>query len=503
MQVSRTSIHGHWSGHLAFFLAATGSAVGLGNIWKFPYITGQNGGGAFVLTYLVFIAIIGVPIMMSEIMIGRSGRQSPYNSLLSLAADEGRTPRWAWLGGAGAIAGFLILSYYSVVGGEVMAYIFRTASGMFTNQSSDGVQTIYENFLSRPESLLAWHTIFMVMTMIVVARGVKLGLEKAVLILMPLLIVLLLVLVWYGYNSGGYEQSVDYLFDVDFRKLVYLRDDTGAFIVDAQGNNRLTFDGVLTAMGHAFFTLSLGMGAIMIYGAYLDRRVSIAQAALAVTLADTIIALLAGLAVFPLVFANNLAPDQGPSLIFETLPVAFGAMSYGNFFGAVFFLLLVFAAWTSAISLIEPAVTWLVENRRMTRVQASVWAGLATWILGVVSVFSASGTTIRDILKSLSVLLDLPMVEFRNRFYSLTAFQLIDALVSLVMLPLVGMLIAVFVGWILRRQTSYDELNIRYELGFKIWFITIRYITPVAVFIIFVSGLVGWVRKYLVYQPAF
>ena len=188
MQDSRTSIHGHWSGHLAFFLAATGSAVGLGNIWKFPYITGQNGGGAFVLTYLVFIAIIGVPIMMSEIMIGRSGRQSPYNSLLSLAADEGRTPRWAWLGGAGAIAGFLILSYYSVVGGEVMAYIFRTASGMFTNQSSDGVQTIYENFLSRPESLLAWHTIFIVMTMIVVARGVRLGLEKAVLILMPLLV---------------------------------------------------------------------------------------------------------------------------------------------------------------------------------------------------------------------------------------------------------------------------------------------------------------------------
>ncbi|MGB5716466.1 MAG: sodium-dependent transporter, partial [Gammaproteobacteria bacterium] len=368
MASERESIHGQWSSRLAFILAATGSAVGLGNIWKFPYIAGENGGGAFVLIYLFCIAVIGIPIMMAEVLLGRRGRQSPINTMRTLAAEEHVSRHWKWLGWAGMLAGLLILSYYSVIAGWALAYVFRTGSGLFTGLTADGVQTIFTNMVNDPERLLAWHTIFMVMTMTVVARGVSGGLEKAVKLLMPSLFVLLFVLVGYAWNSGGFYQGVSFLFQPDFSKI--------------------TANGILIAMGHAFFTLSLGMGAIMVYGSYLPGTASIAKTCIAVSLMDTLVALLAGLAIFPIVFANGLEPGVGPGLIFQTLPIAFGHMDYGAFFGMLFFVLLVFAAWSSSISLIEPAVAWLVENRGMTRIFASVVAGLTTWLFGLLTVLS-------------------------------------------------------------------------------------------------------------------
>jgi NSS family neurotransmitter:Na+ symporter len=464
MASERTSIHGQWSNRLAFVLAATGSAVGLGNVWKFPYITGENGGGAFVLVYLLCIAIIGVPIMMAEVMLGRRGRQSPVNTMRTLAAEERLSPHWQWLGWGGMLAGFLILSYYSVIAGWALAYVFRTAGGVFTGQTADGVQSIFARLVAAPERLLAWHTIFIVMTMVVVSRGVRGGLEAATRTLMPALFGLLLVLDAYAWKSGAFEQGVQFLFKPDFA--------------------RLSADGVLIAMGHAFFTLSLGMGAIMVYGSYLPDNASIARTSILVSVIDTVVALLAGLAIFPIVFANGLEAASGPGLIFRTLPIAFGHMDGGAFFGMLFFVLLVFAAWTSAISLIEPAVAWLVENHGMSRVYASVVAGAATWLLGLLTVFS------------FNIWSDVKPLSWIPIFREHTVFKLIDYLAANIMLPLGGLLIAVFAAWRMRRDASVDELAMGDGFGYRSWRFLVRYIAPVAVLIVLLN-VAGIIRSRL------
>ena len=448
----RKSIHGQWSSKLAFILAATGSAVGLGNIWKFPYITGENGGGAFVLVYLLCIALIGIPIMMAEVMLGRRGRRSPINTMALLASEEGKSNGWVALGWMGVVAGFLILSYYSVIAGWAMSYVFRTGSGMFVGATADGVSSIFTDFISDPEKLLAWHTIFMVMTMIVVARGVKNGLEKAVTFLMPLLFGLLLLVVGYAMTTGHFKQGLDFLFTP----------------------GPITGEAVLIAMGHAFFTLSLGMGAIMVYGSYLPKTTSITQAAFAVALADTAVALLAGMAIFPIVFANGLEPGAGPGLIFKTLPIAFGHMEGGILIGVSFFLLLVFAAWTSAISLIEPAVAYLVENRGMKRVYAAVWIGIATWLVGIGSVLSFNVWADKT--------WSLPFI-FENKNF----FDTLDYMTANVMLPLGGLFIAIFAGWLMREQSSREEMN-TWPWVFKLWRFLVRFVTPLAVIIVFLKA---------------
>ncbi len=451
MSEKRESIHGQWSNRWAFILAATGSAVGLGNIWKFPYITGENGGGAFVLIYLVCIAVIGIPIMMAEIMLGRRGRRSPINTMMHLAEESQVSSLWKLLGVAGVIAGFLILSYYSVIAGWAVAYFFRSVSFVFVNVTADGVGTIFSDLVSDPERMLAWHTIFMVMTMTVVARGVKGGLEKAVRFLMPTLFVLLVILVGYAMNTDYFMKGVSFLFSPDFSKI--------------NGN------GVLIAMGHAFFTLSLGMGAIMVYGSYLPKSASIAKASILIALADTLVALMAGMAIFPIVFANDLAPGSGPGLIFQTLPIAFGHMPGGTFFGSLFFLLLVFAAWSSSISLIEPMVAWLVENRGMNRVKASVASGIITWLIGIGTIFSFniwSGE--------------------KYQLFGKTFFDLLDYLTANIMLPLGGLFIAIFAAWRMTRSSVVEELAIK-DVVFKLWLFLVRYITPIAVIIVFLNAI--------------
>jgi len=453
MSRRRKSIHGEWSSRWAFILAATGSAVGLGNIWKFPYITGENGGGVFVLVYLVCIAVIGIPIMMAEILLGRRGRQSPINTMRTLAKEEGRHRYWQLLGWAGVVTGFLILSYYSVIAGWALAYVVQTADGLFVNSSADQVKTIFDNLVSSPGRLLFWHTVFMSMTMFVVARGVRSGLEQAVRFLMPSLFLLLLVLVGYSMSTGAFAQGVEFLFSPDFSRFSKLED---------------FWEVALIAMGHAFFTLSLGMGAIMVYGSYLPEKTSIMQAAFYIAGADTIVALLAGMTIFPIVFANNLAPGVGPGLIFQTLPIAFGQMWGGTFFGTLFFVLLVFAAWTSAISLIEPAVAWLVENHGVKRVRASVIAGMLTWLVGIGTVLSFNAWS------------DL-------KLFDKTFFDLLDYLTANIMLPLGGLAIAVFAAWLMSKKATQHELDLGDTAGYQAWRFLVRYISPIAVLVVFLN----------------
>ena len=448
MPTQRTSIHGQWSSRLAFILAATGSAVGLGNIWKFPYVAGENGGGAFVLIYFICVAMIGIPIMMSEVLLGRRGRQSPINTMRTLASEEGQSSYWGLLGWMGVLAGFLILSYYSVIAGWALSYVFRAAGGVFAGVTAGGVESIFNELISDPERLLAWHTIFVVMTTVVVARGVESGLESAVRFLMPALFGLLILVVGYAMSQGHFMQAVEFLFRPDFSKV--------------------TGQTVLVAMGQAFFTLSLGMGAIMIYGSYLPQDASIARTSITVAVSDTLVAVIAGLAIFPIVFANGLPASQGAGLIFKTLPIAFGQMPGGGFFGTLFFVLLVFAAWTSAISLIEPAVAWLVENHGYNRVHAAVTSGMVTWSIGLGTVFSFN-------------------IWSDFQLFGKNFFELLDYLTANVMLPIGGLLIAVFAGWLMSERSSRDELHLRDQHSYALWHFLVRFITPVGVTAVFLN----------------
>jgi NSS family neurotransmitter:Na+ symporter len=354
----------------------------------------------------------------------------------------------------GIVAGFLILSFYSVIAGWTLAYVFRAGSGLFAGADAAVAQAMFEGLVSDPERLLAWHTIFMVMTTLVVARGVASGLESAVRWLMPALFLLLVVMVFYAAEAGDFGSGFAYMFSPDFGKL-------GSRFGEA----------LLSAMGQAFFSLSLGMGAIMIYGSYLNSRASIAQNVIIIAGMDTLVALLAGLAIFPIVLANGLEPGSGPGLIFQTLPIAFGQMPGGALFGAVFFILLVFAAWTSAISLLEPITAWLVENRGFSRPRAAALGGSLVWLLGIAC------------LLSLNVWSDVKV--FGKGF-----LDLFDYLTANVLLPLGGVLIAIFAGWIMRRASSADELGFtERSFVYRLWLLLVRFVAPACVIIVFLNAI--------------
>lgn len=448
----------HWSSRWAFVMAATGSAVGLGNIWKFPYITGENGGGAFVLVYLACIAVVGLPILIAEVMLGRKGRKSPIASMRELIRQHNANAGWVSIGTLGTIAAFLILSFYSVIGGWAINYVGYTISGDFVGQTSDAVGGIFGAMLGDPATLLFWHSVFMACVLFIVARGVKGGLEKAVTYLMPALFVLMVVMVVYAMTTSGFAQGVNFLFNPDFSKL--------------------TSEGVLKALGHAFFTLSLGTGVMMAYGSYLDQKTSIAKTSITVGLMDTVVALVAGMAIFPIVFANGMEPSAGPGLIFVSLPMAFGSMSMGTLIGTLFFVLLVFAALTSAISLLEPSVEWLEERSGFNRMTATLVAGGAVWFLGIATVLS------------LNVWSDVHPLGMFAAFEGKTIFDLLDYITANIMLPLAGLLAALYVGWVMKKEDVAAELNMSNGAMTLFWNIT-RYVTPFAVGIVMYKSIMG------------
>lgn len=431
-------------------MAATGSSVGLGNIWKFPYITGENGGGAFVLVYLLCIAAVGIPIFMAEVVVGRRGRQSPIHSMRDVAKEAGLSPLWSRLGWMGALAGFMIFAFYSVVSGWVLAYVFHAMNGDFNGVGSEAIGGLFEGMLGDPMTLTLWHTVFVVMVMAILARGITKGLEQAIRIMMPSLFVLVLLLLMYALTTGSFGQGVEFLFAADFSKL--------------------SWNSVLVALGHAFFTLSLGMGAMMVYGSYMPKNASIAGTAMIVAGLDTVVALAAGLAIFPLVFANQLDPGAGPGLMFVTLPVAFGNMPGGQVFGVLFFLMVTIAAWSSAVSLMEPAVAWMVERFPLSRQQACITLGFGGWALGL------------GALASFNIGADWLL-------FGLNFFDFLDVMTANLLLPLGGLLTALFVGWWLPKRITQDEMRRESTMGYNLWLFLVRFIAPVAVLVVFIANL--------------
>jgi len=450
MAINRTSSHGEWSSRTAFILAATGSAVGLGNIWKFPYIAGENGGGAFVLIYILCVLFIGIPIMLAEVYLGKRGRLNPIASIKYIADKENRSKNWKVIGLLGITAGILILSYYGVIAGWTMAYAVRAAFGTLNNIDAAGAASMFTNLISDPERLLAWHTIFSIITAIVVAKGVKSGLESAVVRLMPALLVLLLALVIFSAIEGDFYSGLKFMLYPDW--------------------SQVTWTTVLIAIGQAFFSLSLGMGALMVYGSYLSSEISIPETCVIVASLDTLVALLAGLAIFPIVISSGLEMTQGPGLIFQTLTVAFGAMPGGQLFGTLFFILLIFAAWTSSISLIEPMIIWLIEKYNITRLRASIIAAGLAWVIGIGTIVSFNiGSDIK--------------------LFNMTIFELLDYLTSNILLPIGGIMITVFVGWLLSKENIDSELQIKSNILRSSWYFSAKIIAPIAVIIVMLNAL--------------
>ena len=449
MTTSTSASSQRWSSRWLFVLAAAGSAVGLGNIWKFPYIAGENGGGAFVLIYLVCIAAVGIPIMVSEVLLGRQGRSSPIHTMRKLAKAAGRSQRWSVLGWMGVLAGFLILSYYAVIAGWAVNYVWLSGSGAFEGASAQTVGQSFDDFLASPLELIAYQTAFMILTIWIVGRGVTKGLEAAIRWFMPLLFLLLIALLVYSFNSGGFDQGFAFMFDMKW--------------------DAVTADSWLIAMGQAFFTLSLGMGTMMAYGAYVPDDANLGTTVVTIAALDTLIAVAAGLAIFPIVFANGLEVAQGPGLTFVTLPLAFGQMPFGSIFGALFFLLLSFAAITSAISLTEPALSFLVEEYNAKRQRVAISLGVICWALGLGTVFS------------FNIWSDVTFVG------GLTFFDSVDYFSQNILLPLGGMLITFFAIWLLPKGMVEQQLGIQNPVLGWAWKVVAGIVAPLGVLAVFLS----------------
>lgn len=427
-------------------LATAGSAIGLGNIWKLPYMIGVNGGSAFVLVFIACIFFVGIPLMMTEILLGRRAQKNPLDGMQALANEAQASTYWKYLGGMGMLTGLLILGFYSVIGGWVLAYIVEAASDSFGQITAAQSASNFDALLASPLKLTFWHTIFMVMTMGVVARGVNSGLEKANNILIPALFAILLILLGYSMSVGDMQAAYTFMFTPDFSKITPVT--------------------VLSALGHAFFSLSLGMGAVMVYGSYLQRSVSIARTTVYIALADTMLGLLVGLAIYSLVFANHLAPNAGPGLIFQTLPIAFGHMPGGSLIGTLFFILVAFAAWTSSISLVEPAIAWIAENTSIKRSQSCFLLGIIIWLLGIAVVLSFNDWK------------DIKIV------FGLNIFETLDKLTSTILLPLGGLFMAIFAGYFMKRNHVQEELDLK-DSAFKLWRTANNFIAPIAIFAVF------------------
>ncbi|SES75549.1 sodium-dependent transporter [Anaerobranca gottschalkii] len=438
-----------WGSKLGFILAAAGSAIGLGNIWRFPTVVGQSGGGIFILIYLIIIFLIGIPLMICELTIGRKGKS---NIVRAFKGIKPGSPWWI-IGALGVAAGFIILSFYSVIAGWSVAYIFKFLSGGLNNLDVRDSREIFVNFVASPVEPLIWHGIFMAMTIGIVIFGIDKGIEKASKIMMPVLFVLLLLLALRSITLPGALEGLRW----------YLTPNLQAINIKI----------ILGALGQVFFSLSLGMGAIMTYGSYLTDDNDIPNSAMFISLADLSIAILAGFIIIPAVFAFGFEPNAGPSLIFITLPAVFASLPLGNLFGGLFFILLTIAALTSAISLLEVPVAYFIEEFKWSRKQASIILGIIIFLLGIPSSLSMG-------------------ILGETLFFGRGFLDFMDFFSSNLILPIGGLLTAVFVGWVWGAQGIFNELE-KARVTFRaknIWFSIVKYLLPVVLFYILITGLI-------------
>ncbi len=428
---------GNWSGTLGFVLAAMGSAVGLGNIWRFSYITGENGGAAFILVYVGCVAAVGIPLLIAELLIGRRTQRNVVGALATLRPGS----VWPITGWLGVAAGFFILSYYSVVGGWVLDYVVLSGLDSFSGQSAPAIGELFDSLRLSGSRQVFWHAVFMGLTIWFVSHGVARGIELANRVMIPTLLLLLVFLLVYACTTGGAAQGIAFLMTPDWSKI---------------GPQTM-----LQAIGQAFFSIGVGMGVMITYGSYLGRQTSLPRAALIVAGCDTGVAILAGFMIFPLVFTFALQPDAGPALIFKTLPVAFGRLPFGNLLAVLFFLLLTFAALSSAISMLEVVVAYFVDERGWGRATASWIVGGVIFALGIPSALEGK------------------------------VFDFINTATSDYMLPAGGLLIAVFAGWWLTHQERQAEVpasDLRPVLYLG-WVFLLRFVAPIAVTIILLQSI--------------
>jgi len=447
--------HEHWSGRIGFLLASIGSAVGLGNFWRFTYEAGENGGGAFVLVYLVCVFLLITPLLLAELVIGRRGQESAAGSVAKIAREAGATTLWRIVGIWGILGGLLVLSFYSVIGGWVIVYIPDALAGAFSNSGKDEAEAMFGALFNDPVRMLIGHAIFMGLTIAIVLRGVRGGIETATEILMPLLFLMLIGLVIYGVYEGDFPAALDFLFAPDFAAV--------------------TPKVFLAAIGQAFFSVGVGLGLMITYGSYVGQGINLTKAALTIAAADTAVAILAGLAIFPIVFGSGLEAGQGPGLMFVTLPIALGALPFGDYVGAAFFFLLFVAAITSSISLLELGVAWVAEWG-LGRLRAALVTGGVVFLVGVGAALS------------FNVWSDLHPFEFLPTFEGKNIFDSLDHLTADIMLPVGGLLVALFAGWVLPESAAREELSDTSDGLYRLWRFLVKFVTPVAIAAILVSN---------------
>ena len=432
--------------------AAVGSAVGLGNIWKFPYLAGENGGGAFIIVYLLCVLFLGVPALLSELSLGYIGRSNGIGAMRNITGNN----RWSIIGILGFVGAFAILGFYFVVAGWSLEFVFQSVMGSFAGQSDDVIAQNFDTFRFDTWRPYLWTIVFVVLTAIVLYAGVEKGIEKWSKVLMPILFFILVYLCGYAIFLPNSEVGYRFYFDFDFSKI--------------------NADVVIAALGQSFFSLSLGMGAIMIYGSYIEEGTNLAKTSMQIALLDTLVAVLAGLVVFPAVFSFGIDPAAGPQLVFITLPTVFAQMTGGYFFSILFFLLVAVAALTSTISIMEVQTATIAEEFKMNRKVA----------LGVMSVIMV----VIGCMCSYSLI----PIEGGNElaFFGVSLFDVFDILTSYVILPIGGLLILLFLGWFYKKEDLYDILVVETKCSeglFKVYYFFLRFIAPLLLLIVFLQQL--------------
>ena len=464
MSTNHKSSHSQWSSKIGFLMAAVGSAVGLGSIWKFPYMTGDSGGSAFVIVFIISIALIGFPVLVTEWLIGRRGQSNPAASFRKAAVANNTSPAWSLLGYFGILAAFMILSFYSVIGGWSLNYTLKAGINAFGGLNADATGKIFETMLANPTEMTLWHTAFMGLTALIVAGGVSAGIEKASKIMMPALAFILLFIVGYNAINMDFAKGAEFLFKFDLQRM----QEVGVGKV------------LMAALGHAFFCLSLGMAIMVSYGSYLKQDVDLLATARTVIIWDIIFSLAAGLAIFPILFSNHLDPAAGPGLVFVTLPIAFGQMSLGVVVGTLFFLLLTFAALTSSISILEPIVEFLEEKTPMSRKLCTLVGAVSTWAVGILALLSFNK------LSDFAVF----TIHKNGKDIPQGIFDALDYTSSKIMLPLIGLGTIILIGWFINQESVKRELGLD-GMKWTIWQIVVKFVAPIGIIAVFLTELLG------------